>query len=299
MPLRTTLTAALAALLYRYTGQQDLLIGTIPERGPGPLAQPMMGCFPNPVVHRADLSGEPATQELLRRTQAASQGNLPHQNVPFDAVVKELKPEHVPGRPPLVQVALAVAPAVATAPAYPPVSSSAWELTPVGLDAPAPKFDLLVEVEERTEGLAGRFVFHRGLLSSRRRSERMAGYWQLVLEQMVAAPRKGADYRTGTAHRAGAGPAAGSSGTAGGPVQARTSTRELIGAQSRKPRRDGGGVRVRTAEFRRPRSSAIGTGRGWSCVSSATAERSATNRPWSRARLLTTLLDAERYPARS
>ena len=54
VPLRTTLTAALAALLYRYTGQQDLLIGTIPERGPGPLAQPMMGCFPNTVVHRAE-----------------------------------------------------------------------------------------------------------------------------------------------------------------------------------------------------------------------------------------------------
>ena len=189
VPLRTTLTAALATLLYRYTGQEDLLIGTIPERGPGPLAQPMMGCFPNTVVHRADLAGEPAVRELLRRTQTASQDILPHQNVPFDAVVKELKPEHTPGRPPLVQVALAVAPAVATAPPYPSVSSSAWELTPVGLDAPAPKFDLLVEVEERAESLAGRFVFHRGLFEPET-IRRMAGHWQLVLEQMVAGPER-------------------------------------------------------------------------------------------------------------
>jgi non-ribosomal peptide synthetase component F len=231
VPLRTTLTAALAALLYRYTGQQDLLIGTIPERGPGPLAQPMMGCFPNTVVHRANLAGEPATRELLRRTQAASQDILPHQNVPFDAVVKELKPEHTAGRPPLVQVALAVAPAVATAPAYPPVSSSAWELTPVGLDAPAPKFDLLVEAEERTEGLAGRFVFHRGLYEPET-IRRMAGHWQLVLEQMVAAPE-----RPVTELELLTGPERAQlleQWSAGGAVPAGPDVAELIEAQARK-----------------------------------------------------------------
>jgi amino acid adenylation domain-containing protein len=231
VPLRTTLTAALAALLYRYTGQQDLLIGTIPERGPGPLAQPMMGCFPNTVVHRANLAGEPATRELLRRTQAASQDILPHQNVPFDAVVKELKPEHTAGRPPLVQVALAVAPAVATAPAYPPVSSSAWELTPVGLDAPAPKFDLLVEAEERTEGLAGRFVFHRGLYEPET-IRRMAGHWQLVLEQMVAAPE-----RPVTKLELLTGPERAQlleQWSAGGAVPAGPDVAELIEAQARK-----------------------------------------------------------------
>jgi amino acid adenylation domain-containing protein len=186
VPLRATLTAAFATLLYRYTGQEDLLIGTIPERGPGPLAQPMVGCLPNTVVHRADLAGEPTTRELLRRTQTASQDVLPHQTVSFDALVKELRPEHVPGRPPLVQVALAVEPAEAAKPAS-RASHAAWALTRVGPDAPAPKFDLLVEVEEQTEGLDGRFVYHRGLFEPET-IRRMAGHWQLVLEGMVAAP---------------------------------------------------------------------------------------------------------------
>ncbi len=184
LPLQATLTAALAALLHRYTGQEDLLIGTVPEREPGSPARPLVGCFPNTVVHRADLAGQPTVRELLRRTRAASHEVLPHQDVPFDAVVGELRPEHTPGRPPLVQVAIAAA--GATAPTV-PASRATWELTRVGLDAPAPKFDLLVEVEERPEGLAGRFVYQRGLFEPET-IRRMTGHWRRLLAGMVAQP---------------------------------------------------------------------------------------------------------------
>lgn len=98
--LGTTLTAAFAALLYRYTGQEDLLIA--------------VGQSPRTVVHRADLA-EPATLELLRRTRASSQETLPYRDVSFDAVVQELRPERIPGCPPLVQVALAIGPAATSA----------------------------------------------------------------------------------------------------------------------------------------------------------------------------------------
>jgi hypothetical protein len=181
--LTATLTAAFATLLYRYTGQEDLLIGTITERQPGRSARPMVGSFRNTVVHRAGLAGEPTVRELLRRTQSVSQDILPHQDLPFDAVIRELRPERTPGRPPLVQVALAVglagpvAPAAATGPA-------AWAVTRVSLDAPAPKFDLSVEVDEGADGLAGRFVYHRGLFEPET-IRRMAGHWRMVLEGMV------------------------------------------------------------------------------------------------------------------
>src|SRR6202012_3907609 len=90
VPLTATLTAAFSTLMSRYTGQEDLLIGTVSERGPEPQDQPMVGCFLNTVVHRADLAGDPTVAELLRRTQTASQHMLPHARGPFDQVVKEM-----------------------------------------------------------------------------------------------------------------------------------------------------------------------------------------------------------------
>ncbi len=161
--LGTTLTAALAILLYRYTGQDDLLIA--------------VGQFPSTVVHRADLAGEPTTRELLRRTQASRQETLPHRDVPFDAVVQELRPERIPGCPPLVQVALTIAPAGTPAPPPAPVLS------------PAPTFDLSIEVEERADGLSGRFVYDRGLFEPGT-VRQLAQHWQLLLEGMVAQPER-------------------------------------------------------------------------------------------------------------
>ena len=180
VPLRVTLTAAFSALLSRYTGQDDLLIGTVSERSPGPLSRPMVGCFRNTVVHRADLAGEPTVRELLRRTQAAGQDVLPHQDVPFDAVVAELQPERIPGGPPLVQAALAVSTLL-------PSSRVAWTATRVDLDVQGSPFDLLMEVEERADGLAGRLVYHAGLFEPDT-VRRMAGHWRRLLEGMVADP---------------------------------------------------------------------------------------------------------------
>ncbi len=161
--LGTTLTAAFAALLYRYTGQEDLLIA--------------VGQSPRTVVHRADLAGEPTTLELLRRTRASSQETLPHRDVPFDAVVRELRPERIPGCPPLVQVALAIVPAATSAP------------DPAPAPSPGPTFDLSVEVEERADGLSGRFVYDRGLFEPAT-IRQLARHWPLLLEGMVAQPER-------------------------------------------------------------------------------------------------------------
>ena len=157
------MTAAFAALLYRYTGQEDLLIA--------------VGQSPRTAVHRADLAGEPATLELLRRTQASSQETLPYRDVPFDAVVRELRPERIPGCPPLVQVALAIGPAATSVP------------DPAPAPSPGPTFDLSVEVEERADGLSGRFVYDRGLFEPAT-IRQLARHWQLLLEGMVAQPER-------------------------------------------------------------------------------------------------------------
>ena len=109
--LRTTLTAAFATLLYRYTGQEDLLVGLHGVRTRAGQLQRTVGCFVNTVVLRADLAGQPSVLELLKRTREASgRDGAVTRKCPFDAVVNELQPELSPRYHPLVQVLLAFEP---------------------------------------------------------------------------------------------------------------------------------------------------------------------------------------------
>jgi amino acid adenylation domain-containing protein len=180
--LRMTLTTAFEMLLYRYTGQEDLLVGvTVSGRRQAQL-QRALGCFVNTVVLRADLAGEPSTRELLRRTRAAVQATREHEHVPFDAVVKEMLPERSPNHQPLVQVLLVFEP-------QPPSLPAAWQLTPVDISTQTSKFGLCLEVNEHAEELTGRFIYDSDLLEQET-VRRMVGHWRMVLEGMVSAPSR-------------------------------------------------------------------------------------------------------------
>jgi len=178
--LSMTLTAAFEMLLYRYTGQEDLLLGlTVPGRRPGPPHQ-TTGLFTSTVVLRADLAGEPSVRELLGRTQATSQAAHRHQDVPLGAVVPEKQPERGAARHPLVQVLLAIEP-------EPAPLAGGWCLEPADIRPPASRFDLCVEVDERTDGLTGRFVYRSDLFEPET-IRRMIGHWRMLLAGMTARP---------------------------------------------------------------------------------------------------------------
>ena len=180
--LPVTLTAAFAALLYRYTGQEDLLVGLSASRRKQAEAQQMMGCFLSTVVLRADLGGEPSVRELLRRTRAASQATGSHQDVPFDAIVKAVQPERSLSCQPLVQVLLTFEP-------QPPALPAGWEVTQTDVGTQTSKFDLCLELDERAEGLTGRFIYNSDLFEQETIS-RMTGHLRMVLTGMVAEPRQ-------------------------------------------------------------------------------------------------------------
>ena len=180
--LRTTLTAAFVTLLYRYTGQEDLLIGlTVPGRE-GTRLHRTMGCFVHTVVLRADLAGEPSVRDLLKRTHVAGEAACSHQEVPFNAILKEVQAERGPDYQPLVQVLLAFAPQSATLP-------GPWRLTPAAVPTHTSKLNLCLEVDEGARELAGRFVFNADLFG-RETIKRMAAHWRMLLEGMVAAPAR-------------------------------------------------------------------------------------------------------------
>jgi len=103
-----TLLAGFVALLERWTGQDDLAIGT-PIAGRTQVeTEPLIGLFVNTLVLRANLAGDPGFVDLLARVREATLSAYAHQEVPFERLVEELAPERTLNHPPLVQVLFAL-----------------------------------------------------------------------------------------------------------------------------------------------------------------------------------------------
>lgn len=178
--LYTTLAAAFKTLLYRYTGQEDLLIGTASAGRNRPEFQKLIGYFLNTLVLRTDLSGNPSFRELLLRVRAVIASAVAHEEIPFEYIVKELQPERDLGLNPLFQVLLTLEPPLATVPA-------GWTLTQMDVTVGTSKFDLSLELDDRPEGLIGRFEYNSDLFDAST-IERMVGHWQTLLTSIVANP---------------------------------------------------------------------------------------------------------------
>ena len=102
------LMAAFKVLLYRYSGQRDIVVGTpIANRKRGEL-EGLIGFFVNTLALRTDLSGDPTFQELLKREREVALGAYGHQDIPFEQLVAELRPERNLGHSPIFQVMLAL-----------------------------------------------------------------------------------------------------------------------------------------------------------------------------------------------
>lgn len=89
--LYTFLLAAYAALLYRYTGQADVVIGSPTANRPHPDTEDLVGCFINTLLMRIDLSGNPTFAELLARVRETTLDAFANQDVPFDRVADQLE----------------------------------------------------------------------------------------------------------------------------------------------------------------------------------------------------------------
>jgi amino acid adenylation domain-containing protein len=182
---RTTITAAFATLLYRYTGQEDLLVGLTVPRSEGASRQLTVGPSANTVVLRVDLAGQPSVRQLLNRTQAASEAIRSHGAIPFDAVVEEMLPELSPSHHPLVQVLLTFRSNV-------PGRSVGGALAPTDSHRQTCEVDLCLELDcldldERPGGATGLLTYNSDLFESETIT-RMIEHLRMVLAGMVAKP---------------------------------------------------------------------------------------------------------------
>ncbi|MEP6707581.1 MAG: amino acid adenylation domain-containing protein, partial [Pyrinomonadaceae bacterium] len=177
-----TLLAAFQYLLARYTGQNDIVVGSPIAGRNRAETEGLIGYFINTLVLRTDLSGNPTFNELLRRVRDVALGAYAHQDLPFERLVEELQPERSLTQPPLFQVMFIFqnAPKANLRP-------SGLSITPEEVHgAPAP-LDLTLELREMADGMHCWFEYKSELFNSRTIAL-MAERFRLLLEKVAENP---------------------------------------------------------------------------------------------------------------
>ena len=165
-----TLLAAFQVLLHRYSGQEDIAVGTpIAGRGRTEL-EGLIGFFANTLVLRSDLSGNPGFRELLARVRESALGAYTHQDLPFEKLVEELAPERDLSRNPLFQVMFALAERAGSA-----LALEGVQVSRLPLQTLSAKFDLSLSVRETAAGPAGATGSSTPICSMRRPSSAWRG----------------------------------------------------------------------------------------------------------------------------
>jgi non-ribosomal peptide synthetase component F len=172
--------AAFQVLLGRYSGQQDLAVGTPVAGRNRTELEGLIGYFVNTLVLRADLSGEPTFREFLGRVRHTALQAYTHQELPFDRLVAELSPQRELSRNPLYQVSFALQ-------NLPEGALRLGELRaePLALDTGTAKFDLSMTLTEVDGVLQGSLEYSTDLFE-RGGIERMAGHFVNLLQGIVA-----------------------------------------------------------------------------------------------------------------
>jgi amino acid adenylation domain-containing protein len=178
----TTILAGFTALLRRYSSQHDFVIGTVTSGRKRSELEMLLGCFQNPLALRLKLTGDPSFRELLAHAREVTLGALSHDDAPFERLVEELSVRRDTSRNPLFPVMFSLVPPTA---AFEP----GWDLNQLDLEIGTAKFDLDLELDDRPEGLLGRFVYSTDLFDAAS-MERMAGHFETMLEAIVADPEQ-------------------------------------------------------------------------------------------------------------
>ncbi len=191
-----TLLAAFQTLLYRYTGQTDITVGSPIANRNRREVEGLIGFFTNSLVLRTDLSGNPTFRELLARVQQMAVAAYAHQDLPFEKLVEELHPERSLNRNPLFQTVFALQNAPMEQLELPGLT-----LSPYKLETTTTRFDLelyLWECSEnfrslwgdgwqQSEGLRGVLVYSTDLFEPQAIA-RMLQHFQTLLAGVVANP---------------------------------------------------------------------------------------------------------------
>ncbi|PSB59549.1 non-ribosomal peptide synthetase, partial [Chamaesiphon polymorphus] len=177
-----TLLAAFQLLLYRYTNQTDIAVGSPIANRNRPEIENLIGFFVNTLVMRTDLSGQPTFRELLRRVQSVALGAYEHQDMPFELVVEAVQPERDLSYSPLFQVMFVLQNAPAEELQLPNLS-----LSPIHSVNNTAKFDLTLSIDRGETGFSCAWEYNTDLFD-RATIDRMNEHFHRLLVAIVDNP---------------------------------------------------------------------------------------------------------------
>ncbi|HEX2077791.1 MAG TPA: condensation domain-containing protein, partial [Longimicrobium sp.] len=176
------LLGAFQVLLSRYSGSEDVVVGSPIAGRTRREVEELVGFFVNTLVLRTELEGDPPFREVLRRVREATLGAYEHQEVPFERLVAELQPERSLSHSPLFQVMFALQDEEAARAELAGVRTEEVRLAPHGV-----KFDLVLSLAEHADGLAGTATYSADLFDPPT-IRRMLGHLAHLLEQVADRP---------------------------------------------------------------------------------------------------------------
>ncbi|MBN1481963.1 amino acid adenylation domain-containing protein [candidate division KSB1 bacterium] len=180
-----TLMSAFYVLLYRYSGQDDINIGTpVANRTRGELEN-LIGFFVNTLVMRGDLSNNPTFDDLLARVKKTALGAFAHQDVPFEKIVDALKVERDMSHSPLFQVMFALQ----NTPDQEIVTETRLQISPILAHSGTSKFDLTLFMVEEGDQLSGGFEYNTDLFDVET-IHRMISHFCKLLDEIVVNSRR-------------------------------------------------------------------------------------------------------------
>ncbi|PRY41616.1 MupA/Atu3671 family FMN-dependent luciferase-like monooxygenase [Umezawaea tangerina] len=177
-----TLLAGFLAVLHRYTGRTDLVVGTPVANRALPELERIIGFFANTLVLRSSLDGDPSFAELVDRVRGDALDSYRFADVPFERLVEDLAPTRDPSHSPLVQVLFALHDSAALTMELPGL-----RVDPVPVDSGASQLDLALTVETGATGSTGVVEYNTDLFDEATIA-RFAGHLTTLLAGAVAHP---------------------------------------------------------------------------------------------------------------
>ncbi|HEY0139049.1 MAG TPA: amino acid adenylation domain-containing protein, partial [Nannocystis sp.] len=181
--LYALLLASMLALLHRYSGQEDVLIGVPLDGRDDPEVRAVLGYFGGPAVIRGRFSDDPTGSDLVRRVHAAVAGARSRGNLSFLHLVEALRPPRDSGRTPLFQVLFDLRTASS------PLVGAELRFTPVDVPLAAIAYELIVTATVAGDDLDLIVEYDAGLFAAAT-IERLLGHWQVLLDGLLADPRR-------------------------------------------------------------------------------------------------------------
>jgi amino acid adenylation domain-containing protein len=176
------LLAAFKTQLYKSTSQEDIIVGAHWLNRDRAELEPLVGFFVNMLPLRTNLSGNPGFRELLRRVKDVALGAYTHQELPFERLVEEIRPERRARQTPLYNVVFGV-----QNEREEEVRLSGLKISPVGTERESVKVDLMLSINEGAGAMEVRWIYSTDLFEEET-IIRMHGHFETLLSSIVARP---------------------------------------------------------------------------------------------------------------